>query len=204
MDEREHPDAVNLVRAALWGTRDDEARRAAEHADACPACTGQRDVLRRVRDVVRLAGPGPSASTEQAVRQTLASPAGFELDLSWLVATSVGTLAGVRSADDGGRMLRCEDGDLRLDAFLQPTGEPGRFSVSGQVLVDGREPGVDLEVTLFLDRRPAGAARTDGFGEFVLDASGARGSSPSARLGVRVAGRGRPRHVELWRPEGRQ
>lgn len=189
MPVSDHPDAVARLRLALWGDAEPAALDAQLHARACPECGFEILELRRVRDAMRrVYGPEPSPAVRGIVRDASAGP-----DLSWLPAVPVGTFAGVRGPG-GPPLLRCDDGDVRVDAMLVPSA-PGRTSVSGQVTLDSREPAADLDVTLFLDRRPAGTARTDRFGEFSADVRDA------ARIGVAVEARGRRRLVELRSPE---
>lgn len=199
MQAADHPDPVARLRLALWGSGDPASAEAQRHAATCPECGLEIGDLRRIRDAVRLAyGVEPSAAAaeaaERAVREAASGPPAPDFD--WLLAMPVPMAAGVR----GGAaepVLRCDDGDLRVEALLAPSRVPGHVSVSGQVLFDGREPGAGLDVTLFLDRRPAGVVRTDDFGEFTADVRRA------GRIGVRVAGRGRARHVEFRAPEAR-
>lgn len=186
-----HPDAIQRLRTALWS---DAEPGAARHVRECEPCTAELEELRRIRDVMRAARD--AAPSEDAVRAVLAAVGecarqadeDAELDFSWLQAMPIGTAAGVRGMACEG-LLRCVDDDLQLDLLLGS-------GLSGQVLAGGDEPCAGLEVTLFLDRRPAGAVRTDRFGEFSLDV---RRGSGTRSVGVRVSGRGRPRHVEIWR-----
>lgn len=193
----QHPDPIERLRLALWGGADDRTRAAAAHAAACGACAVEARDLAAVRDLLRIVNGGEPSP---GVRESIAAAVGVHAatlqswaDVTWLPAVAAGSAAGVRAADATDHVLRCDDGDLLLDVAMHQARDPGRWTLTGQVLVDGDSPGADLVVTLFLDRLPAAAAKTDKFGEFTLAARRAR------EVGVSVAGHGRPRHVELWR-----
>ncbi|MCE9635926.1 MAG: hypothetical protein K8T90_09490 [Planctomycetes bacterium] len=197
------PDAVERLRVALWCP---EEPRPTGHAAACEPCTAELIELRRIREILvaaRSSAPSPEAvravdhafanGLTQAASAPANAPADDEpaMDFTWLRALpAFDAAAGVRGmACDG--LMRCSTDDLQLDLLLGS-------DLSGQVLAPGDEPCPGVEVTLFLDRRPAGAVRTDRFGEFSLEIGRGR---RARSIGVSVVGRGKPRHVEVWRAE---
>lgn len=196
MVDRIHPDEIDRVRFALWGPTDAGTLAAASHAGVCDDCREDADRLERVSEIVRRIGLGPSEASREAIATILAEADAQPVDVSWLTATPTQPVAGLRAGSVAERVLTCVDGDLRIDALVHPGSGAGPTSISGQARVDGAEPATPLVITVFLDRRPGASVRTDEFGEFSFRTSAAR------RIGVRVAGHGSVRHVELLAGDG--
>jgi hypothetical protein len=191
----DHPDEVERLRIALWDSACEPAAGAARHVGSCDEC-GADAYHRRIRDAFRRwSAAEPSAAALSLAREFARVPDAAGV-CDWIVATPVTGLAGVRSAITADRHVVAEAGGLSVDVVLQAAGRRGEFAVAGQTSLAGGVPAADLDVTLFVDRRPVADATTDAFGEFAF------GPFSGERWGVRLgAGAGAP-HVEILSAAG--
>lgn len=188
MDEAQHPDEIERLRAALWADGTGACEEAAGHCEQCA-----EDVLyhRRLRDAFRRRD---DAEVPAITMQRALSVAREEADaatIAWIPAYPAGSFAGQRGAATAEVHVACRAAGLGLEMVLCPSGPSGRYALSGQALRDDATPATGLEVTLFVDRRRTAATRTDAFGEFAFDP--ARGD----RFGVRLGSGVDAAHVEI-------
>jgi hypothetical protein len=150
-----------------------------------------RAALDSVRRVARESNAAPAAPGGPAAEDR-GDPEPAEFDTTWLPASPLAGLAGVRVTLTSDVHLTWAGGKTHLDVVLHPAGRSGRFALSGQVLGADACPATDLPISVFVDRRCAASTRTDDFGEFSFECV------EGGRLGLRIGEGESARHVEVW------
>lgn len=194
-----HLDEVERLRSGLWGAAAEPEASLSLHAAGCAECRGEIALYSRLRGTfARLADAEvPHAALDRSLRaargEAVAVPVDHgEIDVSWLRPTALPGLAGMRSSAVQDVHVTWSVGEEQGDVLLHPAGRAGRFALSGQLLGPGSTPAEDVEVTLFVDRRCAGSARTDPFGEFAF------GARDGGRFGLKIGSDANARHIEVW------